>query len=282
MRFSFFAPILVVSVVAACGDESSVPETSGSPSAAGVSGGPRSVGGGGASAGLGTAGAALGGASSGFGGVNASSGLSGKGGTSGNGSTSGGANSVGAGTGGAFGGAVSGLGGAVSSLGGASGSDGTGGRSSSGGVGVAGGASSGGTGTSGTGGTAGQSTAGAGEGPGGADAIPGPNFATVKFVFNEVPCYGSSCHNSPRNHLQVNKPDDELYTYMMSFRTLTCGALINKTNPSESALVKLLREPCGGTNRMPDTWCTDDGDPGCLPEEYIQAIEQWIENGAPR
>ncbi len=112
--------------------------------------------------------------------------------------------------------------------------------------------------------------------------IPGPNFDTLKFVFNESPCYGGSCHNSPRNHLQVDKPDDILYDYLLSFTTLECGKLIDTQNPPESAIVKYLRGPCGTIERMPATWCVEDSDPGCIPEEYIQAIEQWIADGAPR
>ena len=112
--------------------------------------------------------------------------------------------------------------------------------------------------------------------------IPGPNFDTVLVMFDGVPCYGSNCHKGGRNHLQVGKPPDELYTYMKGFTTLHCGKLIDTAHPSESALVKYLRGPCGGIERMPYYRCIDDGDAGCVPEYYIKAIEQWIANGAPR
>jgi len=101
-------------------------------------------------------------------------------------------------------------------------------------------------------------------------------------MFEASPCSGSSCHYGGRNHLQVGKPADQLYSYMMSFKTLQCGKLIDTANPSQSALVKYLRGPCGMIERMPSGKCFDDGDPQCLPEYYIQAIEQWIANGAPR
>ena len=112
--------------------------------------------------------------------------------------------------------------------------------------------------------------------------VPGPNFDTVRLMFEASPCSGSSCHYGGRNHLQVGKPADQLYSYMMSFKTLQCGKLIDTANPSQSALVKYLRGPCGMIERMPSGKCFDDGDPQCLPEYYIQAIEQWIANGAPR
>jgi hypothetical protein len=53
-------------------------------------------------------------------------------------------------------------------------------------------------------------------------------------------------------------------------------------NPQDSALVKLLKGPCGDTNRMPFGKCFEDGDDGCVAPEYIAAIEQWIAKGAPQ
>ncbi|HYQ47007.1 MAG TPA: hypothetical protein VER11_33780 [Polyangiaceae bacterium] len=112
--------------------------------------------------------------------------------------------------------------------------------------------------------------------------VPGPNFDTVRLMFKGSPCSGSSCHFGGRNHMQVDKAPDQLYTYMMSFKTLQCGKLIDTANPSQSALVKYLRGPCGMIERMPSYKCFDDGDEQCVPEYYIQAIEQWIALGAPR
>ncbi|HEY0465381.1 MAG TPA: hypothetical protein VGC79_14300, partial [Polyangiaceae bacterium] len=80
----------------------------------------------------------------------------------------------------------------------------------------------------------------------------------------------------------VAKTADQLYSYMKSFKTLECGKLIDTANPSQSALVKYLRGPCGSIERMPSFKCFDDGDEACVPEYYIQAIEQWIAMGAPR
>ncbi len=64
--------------------------------------------------------------------------------------------------------------------------------------------------------------------------------------------------------------------------------VVDPGNPGNSALVKLLREGCGtvtpnclvGTAcipRMP-IGCTEGID--CIPEDYIQAVEQWITDGA--
>jgi len=112
--------------------------------------------------------------------------------------------------------------------------------------------------------------------------VPGPNFETVQYMFKGVPCSGSNCHFGGRNHLTVDKTPDQLYTYMKNFKTLECGKLIDTANPSESALVKYLRGPCGSLGRMPLDKCTDDGDEMCVPNYYIDFIEQWIAAGAPR
>ena len=176
------------------------------------------------------------------------------------------------------------------------------GRSASGG-----GASTSTAGATGAGGTAGQSTsmAGSGGAASGGDAsggapsggvppgwltvtdvdysiVPGPNFETVRLMFEAAQCTGSSCHYGGRNHFQMGKAADQLYSYMMSFKTLQCGKLIDTANPSQSALVKYLRGPCGDIDRMPAMKCFDDGDELCVPEYYIQAIEAWIAKGAPR
>jgi|GEM_PF-742406 len=112
--------------------------------------------------------------------------------------------------------------------------------------------------------------------------IPGPNFETVRLMFEAAQCSGSNCHYGGKNHFQMGKSADQLYTYMMSFKTLQCGKLIDTANPAQSALVKYLRGPCGEIERMPSYKCFDDGDELCVPEYYIQAVEAWIAKGAPR
>ncbi|MEI9953609.1 MAG: hypothetical protein WDO74_32660 [Pseudomonadota bacterium] len=195
-------------------------------------------------------------------------------------STSGvaGANLGGAGTSGGGGGT------GLSATGGSTSAAGTGGTLGeiAGGAGIAG-ATGGSTSTAGTGGTVG------GVPPGWLvvedvdySKVPGPNFETVRLMFKAAQCSGSSCHYGGRNHFQMGKPADELYKYMLNFKTLECGKLIDTTKPSESAIVKYLRGPCGPIERMPSNKCFDDTDELCVPEYYIQAIEQWIANGAPR
>lgn len=112
--------------------------------------------------------------------------------------------------------------------------------------------------------------------------VPGPNFDTVRLMFEAAGCSGSSCHYGGRNHFQMGKAPDELYKYMLSFRTLSCGKLIDTANPAESAIVKYLRGPCGDIERMPSFKCFDGTEEWCIPEYYIQFIQDWIAQGAPR
>lgn len=112
--------------------------------------------------------------------------------------------------------------------------------------------------------------------------VPGPNFETVRLMFEAAGCSGSSCHFGGRNHFQMGKAPDELYKYLMSFKTLECGKLIDTANPAESAIVKYLRGPCGDIERMPSFKCFDGTEEYCIPEYYIQLIQDWIAKGAPR
>lgn len=196
-------------------------------------------------------------------------------GGNGSGGASGAAFPVGGGVG-ASGGSASGGAGASSGGAGASGGGASGGSASGGGA----------SGSPGNAGSAGQQSGV----PAGwikvddidYSIVPGPNFETVRLMFEAAECSGSSCHFGGRNHLQVNKSPDALYTYMKSFTTLACGKLIDTTNPAESALVKYLRGPCGNIERMPQFKCSDGTEEWCVPEYYIQFIQDWIAKGAPR
>ena len=141
-------------------------------------------------------------------------------------------------------------------------------------AGVGGGAA--GTSTAGTGGT--SATAGS---SGGGSAVPA-TFDTVKTVINDAPCFGAGCHNDDQNPLNL-RVDDQLHTRLTSRISISCGnvPVVNPGNPQESAIVKILKGPCGGTPRMP-IGCVDDQDATCIPAEYIAAIEQWIAAGAPQ
>jgi len=167
----------------------------------------------------------------------------------------------------------------------------------------AGGASSGGKG--GSGGSNGGSVSGGGAGSGGAAAggtagSPGAagtagggpaveaSFATVKNVI-ALNCFGGGCHSDGGNPFQM-KADDTLYASLTTHTTANCGAVINKTSPADSALVKVLKGDCGTppdkiTPRMPLGTCFDgDTDPEspCIQPATIAAIQAWIAKGAPK
>lgn len=163
-----------------------------------------------------------------------------------------------------------GSGGAGGLSGGAGGAGGASGSVSSAGVGGGGMAGSGG-------GAAGVAGGGGSGGSGGAGLAP--TFATVKSII-QMSCFGGLCHDLPENPLQL-KVDDKLYTTLTTHMTETCGIVVKPGMPQDSALVKLLKGPCNGTDRMPFNMCFNDGDEGCVSPEEIAAIEQWIASGAP-
>jgi hypothetical protein len=105
------------------------------------------------------------------------------------------------------------------------------------------------------------------------------SFNTFKSII-PTSCFGGLCHDLPENplHLTVN---DGLYARLTTHVTKNCGPVIKPGSPQDSALVKLLKGPCGETDRMPFGKCFEDGDEGCITPEYIAAIEKWIANGAP-
>jgi hypothetical protein len=135
-------------------------------------------------------------------------------------------------------------------------------------------------------GAAGMSSAAVGGGPSagasGAGSTVPATFETVKSVINEAPCFGAGCHNDDQNPLNL-RVDDQLYTRLISHTSKNCGGVpvVNPGKPQDSALVKLLKGPCGATPRMP-LGCIDDQDTTCIPAEYIAAITQWIAMGAPK
>jgi hypothetical protein len=139
-----------------------------------------------------------------------------------------------------------------------------------------GGAGSAGTSVAGVGGTG--ATGGA---SGSGNTIPA-TFDTVKSVINDAPCFGAGCHNDDGNPLNL-RVDDQLYGRLTSHVSVECGGLpvVNPGKPQESALVKILKGPCGATPRMP-LGCVTDDDSTCIPADYIAAITQWIALGAPQ
>lgn len=134
----------------------------------------------------------------------------------------------------------------------------------------------------------GSADAGAG-GSGG--AIPA-TFDTVKLVFGggggimtcaAAPCHGVNGAAPPDHPLELPSNDDQrLYANLLSYVSKACSntKLVDPCNPAQSALVKILKGPCGATPRMPFGCSPQAGD--CIPEEYITAVEQWIAAGARR
>jgi hypothetical protein len=121
---------------------------------------------------------------------------------------------------------------------------------------------------------------GADSGSDGGGAVPA-TFATVKFIIMQSACFGAGCHNDDQNPLNL-RLDDQLYTRLTTRISANCGniPIVNPGKPQESALVKILKGPCGPTVRMP-LGCVDDLDTACIPTDYIAAITQWIASGAP-
>jgi hypothetical protein len=146
---------------------------------------------------------------------------------------------------------------------------------------VAGGSGGGAGGTSG-GGAGGSGGASATAGASGAGGAVPATFETVKTVITQAPCFGAGCHNDDQNPLNL-RVDDQLHARLTARISTSCGNIpvVNPGNPQDSALVKILRGPCGGTPRMP-LGCVEDQDATCIPAEYITAIEQWIAGGAPQ
>ncbi|WP_437302951.1 hypothetical protein [Sorangium sp. So ce388] len=132
-------------------------------------------------------------------------------------------------------------------------------------------------GGSGVTGSTSVSTSGAGGSTGSGSGVE-PTFETVKFVIENVTCFGAGCHNDDMNRLDL-QVDGELHARLTSHITEDCGPLVDTSNPQESALIKVLKGPCGSTPRMP-LECINDGDAKCVPADYIEAMTQWIADGA--
>lgn len=142
------------------------------------------------------------------------------------------------------------------------------------------GSTSSGVGSGGSGGTGSTSVSTGGGGSTGSGSGIEPTFETVKFVIENVTCFGAGCHNDELNPLDL-QIDGQLHMRLTSHISKNCGNIpvVNPGNPQESALIKILEGPCGSTPRMP-LECVNDGDAKCVPDDYIQALTQWIADGA--
>ena len=136
------------------------------------------------------------------------------------------------------------------------------------------------------------STAGEGGTMAGADGALPATFATVKLVFGgggsimtcaAAPCHGVGGVAPPSDPLELPTNDDELlYTNLLSYVSKACNdtKLVEPGDPARSALLTILRGPCGMTPRMPYGCSEEAGD--CIPDDYVAAVAEWIANGAPR
>lgn len=185
-----------------------------------------------------------------------------------------------------------GSGGALPGSGGAA----SGGVTSSGGAAsggaATGGSSSGGAATGGVTSSGGSSSGGAGTGGDGEvdySMVPdGPTFMFFKklvTLWNPNNCLGADCHGGTPAHVSF-VTDEGLYDRLLNTESENCldessmpMPLVVPGDPQASALIKILKEPCGNAGRMPGGECIEGSD--CLNAEYVQFLEEWISNGAP-
>jgi hypothetical protein len=87
----------------------------------------------------------------------------------------------------------------------------------------------------------------------------------------------------PDRPLELPTNNDQLlYANLTSYVSKACNntKLVTPSNPAQSALLTILKGPCGATPRMPFGCSAEAGD--CIPDEYVAAVAQWIANGAPQ
>jgi hypothetical protein len=126
--------------------------------------------------------------------------------------------------------------------------------------------------------------AGAGGGAGGAPAAcggssgnsPNANFAYIRTLVADT-CGGAGCHNEAPMQPQL-VDDAALYTTLTTYRAQLCRnrVLVKPCAPEESAFYLVQRGECEDVAQMP-FGCVDR----CTPPDDIEAIRQWIANGAP-
>jgi hypothetical protein len=107
------------------------------------------------------------------------------------------------------------------------------------------------------------------------------SFETLKEVIRGLGCFGSDCHGGNEFNPLDLQIDEELYMRLIEGTSMECDGLpyIDPGNPDGSALIRLINGPCGMTGQMP-AGCTPGEGGGCVPDAYIEALEQWVANGA--
>lgn len=182
--------------------------------------------------------------------------------------------------------------GGITSSGGAPAGGASSGGAASGGAPAAGGTSSGGAASGGVANSGGSASGGAGTGGGGdvdySLVENGPTFMFFKklvTLWNPNNCLGADCHGGTPAHISF-VTDDGLYDRLLSADSddVCLDAndmpmkLVVPGEPENSALIRILKEPCENMGRMPGGECIEGSD--CLSAEYIQYLEEWIANGA--
>jgi hypothetical protein len=108
----------------------------------------------------------------------------------------------------------------------------------------------------------------------------------VKFVFENTqePCVSSDCHGLHTENILELAIDERLYNTLTTHVSVNCGniPLVTPGDVTRSALVKIIKGPCGETPRMPRDCVEDPFFNTCVFPEYIAAIEQWVAMGAPQ
>jgi len=148
-----------------------------------------------------------------------------------------------------------------------------------------GGAGTGGAAIVGIGGTAPVTTCGVSPGAGGSTEVVEPTFETVLQIIEFYGCNASDCHGHPANDLSLAGSPTEMYDHLINTVSEECGGLkvVAPNDPNASALVRLVKGPCGTREQMPEE-CICDPDPyinNCVKPQYVEAIEKWIAAGAP-
>ena len=99
-------------------------------------------------------------------------------------------------------------------------------------------------------------------------------------------CVSAPCHEANGQAPPPPEPaldltvGDSLYDTLTTYVAKDCmnETLVVPGHPEKSAVIKVLSGPCGAVPQMPDG-CKGDS---CIPQEYIDAITDWIANGAPQ
>jgi len=119
--------------------------------------------------------------------------------------------------------------------------------------------------------------------------IPGPNFETMVVVATQNPlnCSSSDCHGGVEERLDLRQTG--LYDELLSWNSELCGKpVISPGNPDNSALIQVLTTGCGdvkpdcviGTECIPRMPLECEEGVDCIPPDYIEALRQWIADGA--